>query len=100
MSSGRVLAMAGTFLGCMAMLAQRLEFEVASVRPFGPPVPGKAEGIFIGGPGTPDPSRITASRITLVLALRSAYGVEVDQIFGPAWLDEERYDIAATLPPG
>jgi uncharacterized protein (TIGR03435 family) len=31
-----------------------------------------------------------------VIAL--AYGVGVDQVIGPQWLDDDRYDIVATLP--
>lgn len=80
--------------------ATPLEFEVASVRPSGPHVQGRIETVFLGGPGTPDPGRITASRITLLYVLQVAYGVEADRISGPGWLAEESYDIAATVPPG
>jgi uncharacterized protein (TIGR03435 family) len=30
----------------------------------------------------------------------AAYGVDVDQISGPAWLDSERYSVVANVPPG
>jgi uncharacterized protein (TIGR03435 family) len=77
-----------------------LEFEVASVRPSGPHVPGRIETVFLGGPGTPDPERITATRITLLSILQVAYDVKADQISGPGWLAQECFDIVAKAPPG
>jgi uncharacterized protein (TIGR03435 family) len=77
-----------------------LAFEAASVRPSGPHVAGRIEGAFQWGPGTADPGRITASRVTLLNVLERAYGVQADQISGPGWLAEEYYDIAAKLAPG
>ena len=78
----------------------RPTFEVASVRPSspGPPIPG-VSGLIRGGPGTPDPIRFTASRVSLQRLIREAYGVDFDQIQGPEWISEEKYDIAAKLPP-
>jgi uncharacterized protein (TIGR03435 family) len=53
-----------------------------------------------GGPGTADPGRMTWSGATLQALLISAYGVKTDQISGPGWLESERYDIEAKVPPG
>lgn len=53
-----------------------------------------------GGPGTEDPGRIFFASATLKRLLMAAYGVEVDQIAGPGWLDSERYAVDAKLPPG
>ena len=76
-------------------------FEVASVKPSGPPPQGqRIEGYLQGGPGTADPARITDSRVTLQGLIRAAYGVDFDQIQGPGWIAEEKYDIMAKVPPG
>jgi len=53
-----------------------------------------------GGPGTTDPERMTWSGATLQALLISAYGVKTDQILGPGWIESERYDIEAKVPPG
>jgi uncharacterized protein (TIGR03435 family) len=74
-------------------------FEVASVRP----VPGigyPGSGIMRGGPGTADPGRLAYQHATLKLLLTTAYGVENYQVSGPAWINSERYDIAAKVPAG
>jgi uncharacterized protein (TIGR03435 family) len=55
-----------------------------------------------GGPGTSDPGRIAIPRATLTQLLTRAYDVSLDQISGPAWLDDfstYAYRIDATLPP-
>lgn len=76
------------------------EFEVASVRPSGPiPLTG-AYGLPRGGPGTPDPGRITWPYATLKTLLMAAYDVNIYQVNGPAWLDTERYDIVANVSAG
>jgi len=66
-----------------------LKFEVASVKP------------LVGRPtalGTGDHGRFTASGPLLHL-LAQAYRVETDQIAGPAWLADARYEVIATVPP-
>jgi uncharacterized protein (TIGR03435 family) len=73
-------------------------FEVASVKPSDPASQGR--GGPQGGPGTADLGRITNSRVTLQALIRQAYGVDFDQIQGPGWISEERYDVRATVPPG
>jgi uncharacterized protein (TIGR03435 family) len=84
-----------------AQPAPRTAFEVASVKPSGPPpqVP-RIDGRLQGGPGTADPERITDSRVTLQRLIREAYGVDFDQIQGPPWIAEEKYDITAKVPTG
>jgi uncharacterized protein (TIGR03435 family) len=78
----------------------RLEFEVASLRPSGPPHPPQLTNILQGGPGTKEPERLTGPRVTLQRLLTVAYGVDFDQIQGPSWTGDERYDLAAKVPPG
>jgi uncharacterized protein (TIGR03435 family) len=75
-------------------------FEVASVRPSGPGPGGVYDDVLRGGPGTADPVRITDSRVTLQRLIREAYGLPFDQIQGPAWMAEEKYNIIAKVPPG
>jgi len=83
-------------------------FEVASVRASSPDAPSLdrvppdvADKMGLrGGPGTSDPSRLDWSRVTLKGLLVRAYGLRRDQVSGPGWLDRDRYDIVAKLPPG
>jgi uncharacterized protein (TIGR03435 family) len=90
-------------LACSAALglaADGPQFEVASVKPAAPPSPGA--GTFMGsrgGPGTPDPAQVTYTNFTLKDLLVNAYHVANYQISGLGWLDTERYDVAAKIPP-
>lgn len=78
----------------------RLQFEVASVKRFAP-VP-TAGGVYFGpprgGPGTPDPGLITWTYARLRDLLMTAYDVKTYQVYGPDWLNTERYDILARVP--
>jgi uncharacterized protein (TIGR03435 family) len=47
-----------------------------------------------------DPTRINYSGVTLKSVLAMAYGFTADQIAGPKWLGDERFDIVGTLPAG
>lgn len=49
-------------------------------------------------PRQQDPTRINYPRVTLRSVIGLAYGIAADQIDGPQWLGDERYDIVATLP--
>jgi len=81
--------------------ASRPEFEVASVRRSTPPQDGSGirDGVS-GGPGTADPSLIAYSNLRLKDLLMTAWGVKGYQVFGPDWIESERYDIVARIPPG
>jgi uncharacterized protein (TIGR03435 family) len=75
-----------------------LTFEVASVKPAGPP---SARILRMrGGPGTSDPGRFSSPGLSLKLLLLRAYGLMDYQISGPNWLDSTRVDILAKVPPG
>jgi uncharacterized protein (TIGR03435 family) len=80
-----------------------LTFEAATVKPATPPVPDAQGRIFMmgpsGGPGTKDPGRIRYPYMTLKNLLMNAYDVKNFQISGPAFLDTERFDVVATMPP-
>lgn len=83
-----------------AQTTPQLEFEDASVKPAGTAQKGPAAGMILGGPGRGDPTRIIATGVTLGRLIYTAYDVPFDQMSGPAWLQEEHYDIAAKVPPG
>ncbi len=82
----------------------KLEFEVASVRRVD--IPLTANGrvpVFppTGGIGTSDPTRITYHGAQLMGLIAQAFGVRGEYISGgPAWLNNERYDIVANIPEG
>ena len=99
----QILVSAGIAVFACAAFGQATEnvtFEVASVKPAAPSPDGR---IFIGGrggPGTPDPGQIRRSNSTLKNLIMAAYDVKAYQVNGPPWLDTERYDIVAKVPPG
>jgi uncharacterized protein (TIGR03435 family) len=80
-----------------------LTFDAASVKPAVPPTPnGRGMILFrgpSGGPGTKDPGRINYPNMSLRVLLMNAFDVKNFQVTGPAWLDTERFDITATMPP-
>jgi uncharacterized protein (TIGR03435 family) len=73
-------------------------FEVASVKRLPPPISGRV--MTGGGPGTPDPNRLTRSNVTLGSVIMEAFAVQGRLIAGPEWLSSERYEIIANIPPG
>jgi uncharacterized protein (TIGR03435 family) len=93
-----------TLLSFACCVAHGQTFDAASVKPAPPPSPDGRGMIFLnaapsGGPGTKDPGRIHYPFTTLKNVLTNAYNVKNFQITGPAWLDTERFDITATMPP-
>jgi len=76
-------------------------FEVASVKPAAQQTAGFAALSRIdGGPGTSDPGQLRWANVPLGFVLRSAYGRKDYQVVAPKWLDSERFDIVAKVPPG
>jgi uncharacterized protein (TIGR03435 family) len=76
-------------------------FDVASIKPAAPPdASGRMRIMMGGGPGTDDPGRITYSGVPLKMILTLAFNVKAYQITGPDWLDSERFDVTAKVPPG
>jgi uncharacterized protein (TIGR03435 family) len=82
--------------------AQRLEFEVASIRPHQGPVTVAGGCGSNGGPGTHDPELYTNNCARLRGLIFEAYGLDYynEQVAGPGWIDSEPYDVAARIPPG
>jgi uncharacterized protein (TIGR03435 family) len=72
----------------------RPEFEVASVRPSGPPRLDVQVGLTING------AQARFAFLSLKDYIGMAYRVKNHQIAGPDWLASERFDIAAKLPDG
>jgi uncharacterized protein (TIGR03435 family) len=89
-----------TLLIAVPLLAQRatkLEFEAASVK-IAAPLNGP--GTPRGGPGSADPLHVTYRYASMKTLLMAAYFLPFGQISGPGWIETDRYDISASLPPG
>lgn len=88
------------FAGC---LLYGQTFDVASIKPTAPPQPNGRGMIMMrppsGGPGSNDPGRIRYPNMSLKALLMRAWDVKNFQITGPAFLDTERFEIEATMPP-
>jgi uncharacterized protein (TIGR03435 family) len=69
---------------------------VASVKPSG----SGPYSNYDGGPGTKDPGRFTATGASLRGLVVIAYRIRSDQFSGPAWMETERFDVTAKIPPG
>lgn len=84
-----------------AIAAQDLEFEVASVRgPMHAPV-----GKMSGGPGTPDPQRMSFTHVPMSGLIGMAFENKCQELIAPDWIrgpltDAEVYDVEAKAPPG
>jgi len=78
----------------------QLTFEVASIKPSPPPEMGMMRVGSRGGPGTGDPTRFTASNFSLSNLVTLAYDLRPYQLTAPSWLNSERFDIVAKVPPG
>jgi uncharacterized protein (TIGR03435 family) len=70
------------------------QFEVATIRRSAPVIDGRLT-VTMGG----DPGRIDYQGLPLKILLSRAFNVKDDQISGPDWLDTERFDVAAKIPP-
>ena len=74
--------------------ALRPEFEVVSVKPVPPPLNGVSSRESV------DNGLLTYTSFTLRRLISNAYGVTEGQIFGPAWISDNLYDVHARLPAG
>jgi uncharacterized protein (TIGR03435 family) len=80
-----------------AQAPQRLQFEVASVRPA---LPNQGKGAQTPAAAQTYPGQLRLSYLTLKDIIQRAYGLEPHQVIAPDWMSVERYDIMATLPEG
>jgi uncharacterized protein (TIGR03435 family) len=87
----RLLAIAIAFP--QALLCQT--FEVASIKLATPSSDGRNHSRY-----SIDSQRLIDTSVSLRDLLEQAYQVQSDQIAGPPWLGDTRFDIAATIPAG
>jgi uncharacterized protein (TIGR03435 family) len=72
-------------------------FEVASVKRS---AQQNTPGMILSRPGQPeDPGRIAWTSVSLKALVEMAYHVDMDQVGGPQWIEDERYEIIAKKPP-
>ena len=85
----------------LAASAQTPSFEVASVKPAAERRPMPMMELMRGDEFhfQQKPGRIDYTGVTLKMLLKRAWNLSAEQVSGPGWLDTERYDISATLPP-
>jgi uncharacterized protein (TIGR03435 family) len=84
--------LAGTSVLAQSTPPTRVEFEVASIRPSSPTT--SSGGVRIDG------AQVHYARFPFREFIARAYGVRLSQVIGPEWMDSERFDIDAKLPPG
>lgn len=82
----------------VATLRQHIETGGSPSTPFAQALSGMAS--MRGGPGTKDPEGFYFENARLKLIIETAYGLIPSRVFGPAWIDETRYDIAGKIPKG
>jgi uncharacterized protein (TIGR03435 family) len=89
------IASAMILLGICApgLRAQSPEFEVASIKVNRT---GSGGSNFRGLRN----GKLSATNVSLLMLLQSAYDLGGPRIIGPAWLDEDRYDVEAKSPEG
>ncbi len=98
--AGELLAFIEVRLFVLMVIAAPLlaqSFEVASVKRSNPESGSGARSTG-AVPRQQETGRINYPNVKLKGVIALAYGVGQDQIEGPEWLDDERYDIVATLP--
>ena len=86
----------------------KAQFEVASIKPAGPPprLPTEDGNGFMvrtgssGGPGGKDPGHFTGTSISLFDLIRDACLVRPYQVAAPAWTKSALFDVSAKVPQG
>ncbi len=69
-------------------------FEVASIRPSSEQINQASAGMRVAG------AQVHLTGMSLKDYVGIAYGVKPQQIAGPDWLGQQRFDLAATIPAG
>lgn len=83
------------FSSLVAFGQEKIEFEVASIKPSAPQPMGQMR---IGM--SADAGMLRYSNVSLRDCIRIAYRVKEFQVQGPDWVNSERFDIVAKLPSG
>jgi uncharacterized protein (TIGR03435 family) len=71
-------------------------FDAASVRPSPPQPPGNGRGSNMRA----DPGRLTCTNVSLKRYVLAAWGLKEYQVAAPDWMNDQRYDVTATMPAG
>jgi uncharacterized protein (TIGR03435 family) len=79
---------------------QKLEFEVASIKPAAPIQPQMIASGKVHLGLTVDGSRVDFGGLPLLALLPMAFRVKAYQVSGPDWLSQERFDIIGKIPDG
>lgn len=72
-------------------------FDVSSVKRAGP---STVRHRISGGPGTASPGQLTCQAVTLKQLVCRAYNIQQYQFAGPAWMNNDEFDIVAKIPAG
>jgi uncharacterized protein (TIGR03435 family) len=83
-----------TLLSATAFAQARPAFEVASIRPSAE----QTTSVSVGFQATGSQVRVTAMTIKDYLGI--AYSLRPQQIEGPDWIAQQRWDVVATIPEG
>ena len=78
----------------LALGQTRPEFEVVSIKPAGDQIQQVGVGLHIDG------SQVGLSDLSIKDIAGIAYQVKPNQVFGPDWISNQRYNIAAKIPDG
>lgn len=78
---------------------QRPQFEVASVKVADEALQGSGVR-SVGGARSPDPGLFICQACTVGDMLRSAFDIRSFQIWGPEWIDLDRFTVSAKVTPG
>lgn len=89
-------------LGAYAQSTEKLEFEVASVKPSPPP---DGRGIMMrcnGGPGTEDPGMFICENMSLANLVTIAYKISYYQLASPDWMQGmgAMFQVSCKVPEG
>jgi uncharacterized protein (TIGR03435 family) len=75
-------------------------FDAASVR-LSPPIDrSNYRVVLTGGPGTDDPGLFRCVNMNLTGLVMQAYSLTAVQVKAPQWMDDQMFDISATVPAG
>lgn len=96
-----LLALLFAYAGSFAQSAAKPEFEVASIKPSPPYLPGVGFAVACrGGPETSDPGLFICENYSHLNMVLHAYGIEYYQLSAPDWMLTTRFDLRATVPEG
>src|ERR1700722_19122991 len=95
----RLSLMALTMCAAFAQAPQKLSFEVVSIKPA---PKGTAGDLIRSGllHTRIDNARVDYGAIQMRAVLVKAFDLPFDQIKGPDWMDDARYDVVAKIPSG